>query len=444
VVNGSGDAETIGGRLRRLRHDRRLSQRDLAGPGVSAAYISRIEAGQRRPSPRAVRLLAAKLGVLPEYLEAGREFTVEEERELRLSDAELQLRLAEDPSEAQTALAALLPTFEEAGDAAGLARIRAGLGLCAFRRGDYAGAIDDLERAVGGGSTSPLAHPDLYVTLGRAYVAAGRAHKAVELFQSCLAEIDRRAPANAVAYVRFATYLSYALSDMGELGRAREAVAKALERADEVADPYTRVRLYWSEARLAAAEGDATAGLQHLRRAVALLETTEDARHLGRAHLLTAEILTFEGKAAEAGRHLARAEQIFGYQGLDAEDLYWLRTEQARHAAESGRAEEAISKAREALRLMGDSDPAEQGAAYWALGEGLFTKGESKEAAEAFSRAVELLSSQRLWREALQAARSFARFLREAGRESEALDMLERTAELATRSGTVEAQVAKT
>jgi tetratricopeptide (TPR) repeat protein len=428
----------LGERLRRLRLERGLAQRDLATPGVSAAYVSRIEAGQRQPSARAIRLLAAQLRVSPEYLEAGRELTSEEERELRLTEAELQLRLGDEVSEAENALRALLPEIEEVGDATGLTRVRAGLGLSAFRRGDRLEAIEHLEYALAGGSTSPLAHPDLFATLGRSYVAAGRATKAVELFESCLAEIEQRAPANVVAYIRFATYLSYALSDIGELGRAHETLARALERADEVVDPYTRVRLYWAEARLAAAEDDAPAALQNLRRAIALLETTEDARHLGRAHLLAAEILTFEGKTDEAGEYLAQAEQIFGYQALDAEDLCWLRTEQARHAAQSGRADEAIAKAHEALQLIGDSDPAEQGAAYWALGEGFFQKGQLEEGNEALSRAVELLSTQRLWREALQAARSYARLLREAGRDSEALDVLERTAEMASRTRTIE------
>jgi transcriptional regulator with XRE-family HTH domain len=40
-------AEGIGQRLKRLRLERGFSQRDLSSPGVSYAYISRIEAGAR-------------------------------------------------------------------------------------------------------------------------------------------------------------------------------------------------------------------------------------------------------------------------------------------------------------------------------------------------------------------------------------------------------------
>ena len=63
--------ETIGERLKRLRLERKLSQRDLSQPGVSYAYISRVEAGASNPSVKALRLLAGELGVTAEYLEFG-------------------------------------------------------------------------------------------------------------------------------------------------------------------------------------------------------------------------------------------------------------------------------------------------------------------------------------------------------------------------------------
>jgi transcriptional regulator with XRE-family HTH domain len=61
----------IGTRLRQRRQSLGLSQRDLAEPGVSYAYISRIESGARTPSVKALRKLAPKLGVSVEWLETG-------------------------------------------------------------------------------------------------------------------------------------------------------------------------------------------------------------------------------------------------------------------------------------------------------------------------------------------------------------------------------------
>src|SRR5437762_14173889 len=87
--------ETIGERLKRLRLERGFSQRELSAPGVSYAYISRIEAGTRQPSVKALRRLAAKLEVSAEYLETGSELLPADLLELRLADLELALRLGE-------------------------------------------------------------------------------------------------------------------------------------------------------------------------------------------------------------------------------------------------------------------------------------------------------------------------------------------------------------
>ncbi|HYZ79286.1 MAG TPA: helix-turn-helix transcriptional regulator, partial [Gaiellaceae bacterium] len=130
--------ETIGQRLRRLRTERRLSQRELSSPGVSYAYISRIEAGTRQPSVKALRMLARKLGVSAEYLETGSELGAEEERELKLADAELKLRLGEDPGDAERVLAEVLEEALAAGDKTAANRAKTTMGLAAANKGDDA------------------------------------------------------------------------------------------------------------------------------------------------------------------------------------------------------------------------------------------------------------------------------------------------------------------
>src|SRR5437764_5472052 len=90
-------AETIGRRVRRLRLERGLSQRELSAPGLSYAYISRIEAGARNPSLKALRHLAQRLGVHPDYLETGDPIPSLAKLELELSDAELLLRIGDEP-----------------------------------------------------------------------------------------------------------------------------------------------------------------------------------------------------------------------------------------------------------------------------------------------------------------------------------------------------------
>jgi transcriptional regulator with XRE-family HTH domain len=64
--------EGIGQRIKRLRLEHGLSQRDLSSPGISYAYISRIEADARTPSVKALRRIAGNLGVTVEHLETGK------------------------------------------------------------------------------------------------------------------------------------------------------------------------------------------------------------------------------------------------------------------------------------------------------------------------------------------------------------------------------------
>ena len=64
-------ALTLGVRLRAAREAAGMSQRDLAFPGCSAAYISRIERGERIPSLQLLRELGRLLGVSEEHLARG-------------------------------------------------------------------------------------------------------------------------------------------------------------------------------------------------------------------------------------------------------------------------------------------------------------------------------------------------------------------------------------
>lgn len=103
-------AESVGQRIRRLRLERGLSQRQLAQPGVSFAYLSRIESGQRAVSLKALRLLARKLDVLPEYLEHGCNATSTDqlaEQAFKNTDGALWLTLTAD---------GVILTWQEAGN----------------------------------------------------------------------------------------------------------------------------------------------------------------------------------------------------------------------------------------------------------------------------------------------------------------------------------------
>ncbi len=89
------DPAAVGRRLKDARLAAGLSQRQLSFPGCSAAYISRLEAGDRVPSLQLLRKLAQKLSADEQYLATGVERVeqmapeqVEEEVERRLAGEE--------------------------------------------------------------------------------------------------------------------------------------------------------------------------------------------------------------------------------------------------------------------------------------------------------------------------------------------------------------------
>jgi transcriptional regulator with XRE-family HTH domain len=67
------DPRAVGRRLHAARAAAGISQRDLAFPGCSAAYISRIERGERIPSLQVMRELARRVGISEAELAYGRE-----------------------------------------------------------------------------------------------------------------------------------------------------------------------------------------------------------------------------------------------------------------------------------------------------------------------------------------------------------------------------------
>jgi transcriptional regulator with XRE-family HTH domain len=275
--------ETIGQRLRRLRRDRSLSQRELAEPGVSYAYISRIEAGTRQPSVKALRKLSRKLGVSTEYLETGSDVREEELRELRLARAELDLRLGHDPEWARERVRSLLAEAEEAGDPVAARAARLALGVAAVETGRTEEATALLEEAVEADDVSPALRPDVFRALGRAYAETGRPHEAVALFERSLAELERELPAGHPARVRFAAYLASAHAEAGQPERCAEVLGAIAADAGAVGEPGSEARGHWSLGRAAEEGGRVRDALDHLRRALALREAADDAAHVAHA-----------------------------------------------------------------------------------------------------------------------------------------------------------------
>jgi transcriptional regulator with XRE-family HTH domain len=428
-VSEGSSPEGVGARLRRLRVERGLSQRDLSSPGVSYAYISRIEAGARTPSVKALRKLAQKLGVSVEYLETGRDIREVDDRELKLADAELQLRLEADTAAAEQKLQEVLADAGASGDRVSAGRAAIGLGLAAAHRGNHLDAVERLESALEYERVAPHLRPDVYSSLAQSYAALGAPERAARLLEDCLSEVRQTTPDDVTLMVRYATFLSYALTDAGDYERAAEVVRDALGQAGDSGDAYTRVRLYWSLARVAAIEGRSAEALTQIRKAIALLEATDDTLTLARGYLLSAGIDSEEGRAEPTRKQLEIAERLLGATPEPA-DLGMLRIGQSRLATLEGDGGRAVERARDALAILGNFNGGELGQACWALARGLVLEGETGAAEEMYRRAVDLLTVHGRRHNAGMACLDWASLLEGEGRAEEAEPVLRRAYDL--------------
>src|SRR5919198_2417671 len=109
---------------------------------------------------------------------SGSSVPASKERELRLADAELELRMGLDLDRGDEILVGLLADDVPDG---GEGRIRATLGALVARRGDNDEAVRQLEAVVASGGVRPETRPDVYETLSRAYLATNAPVMAIKL-----------------------------------------------------------------------------------------------------------------------------------------------------------------------------------------------------------------------------------------------------------------------
>jgi tetratricopeptide (TPR) repeat protein len=404
------DPAAVGERLRSAREAAGLSQRQLAFPGCSPAYISRIEAGERIPSLQLLRELGRRLGVSEDYLATGASGRTQQ---FSLLEAELALRL-DDLDYARELYTGLL---EHEGPAGERSLAQEGLGHLALRTGNVREAIRFFEQALVTSGADECDRPALAESLGRAYALLGELEPAVAIFERCLATFEEMD--DDVQVIRFACLLGYALCDDGEFARAEQVVAKALSRGRESPDPYTRARVYWSKAKLRVDQGDAEGASRYAYQALAALELTEDLHYTGLAHELVAHIEIERGDPEKALAHLQEGWPLLERTGTPIERAHF-RVEEARALARIGERERAALIAAEVTTLLADGDPNDVGRLYAVLAEVAADLGDAGHARELYERSAGYLERNTPNRYLIDVYARLADLLEESGRKEEA------------------------
>ena len=406
--------KAVGQRLHEARLRANLSQRQLSFPGCTAAYISRIEAGARIPSLQMINHLAARLDVSGQWLATGVESAPVLPHDL--VDAEVALRLGEiDEAEK------LFREHLDEGDP-DRATALAGLGQIANRRERPREAIRLLDEAFRARSRRTLADPGAVDTLGRCYASTGSLDTAIALFRDAVEEA--RAATASIEELRFGVLLANALIDAGELGAAQTALAGVMRIAEEMGDPVAVARIYWSQSRLHGERHEPQLANRYARRALEILERTENDSYVAMGYHLLAHTEAEQGHGEEALKLLARGRELFASEMGKRDDARFA-TAEARAMLSLGRAREAAVRASHALELVDALGPGDRGLTYVALAEIFNGAGDRERARMLLGQALDLLVDYGS-KPALQAARPLADLLEADGDPAAALAVLRR------------------
>ncbi|MEV7883897.1 helix-turn-helix domain-containing protein [Streptomyces sp. NPDC002817] len=301
------DPETIGRRVQQLRVERGLTQRQVAEPAYTAAYVSTLEAGRVRPSDQALRHLAERLGVEFDELATGRPAHLVTDLRLRIVEAQRVLATGE-AEEAGRQYAALLAEA----DALRIAEVRAaallGLGECAVETGELVEGRQYFERAEQTLADAPL--PARVPALrGRAlaHYLAGELRYAVYLLESTLDELNRGGLHDPDALLLLYASIIGPYMDMGAHARAAQAAEFALALAPQAGDPALVARMHRSVARTLIAEGRVAEADASLAKAAELYRQLQLRTELANCHWMRGYVYAQNNELERAEDELRQA-----------------------------------------------------------------------------------------------------------------------------------------
>jgi tetratricopeptide (TPR) repeat protein len=413
---------TIGRRVQQLRVERGLTQKQLAEPAYTPAYISTLESGRVRPSDEALRHLAERLGVAFEELATGRPAHLVTGLRLRLTEAQRTLATGE-AQEAAEQYAALLGEARTHGIVEVQAAALLGLGECGLDTGELDAGREYFERAEQVLADAPL--PARVPALrGRAvsHYLAGELRYAVYLLESTLDELNRGGLHDPDALLLLYASVIGPYMDMGAHARAAQAAEFALALAPQSGDPALVARMHRSVARTLLAEGRLAEADVSLAKASELYRQLQIRTELANCHWMRGYVYAQNGELERAEAEMREALTMLSAKRAS---LYssQVAVELADVLRRRGKSEEAAELLRQ---VLSDFSP-ERGALHSAAAHRLLgiiaeDARDTEAAEEHYVRALSLLERAGAVGDLADLCRLLGDLLRRTGRVEVALD----------------------
>jgi transcriptional regulator with XRE-family HTH domain len=385
------DPAELGQRIRNLRLARGLTQSGLADGAVTIGYVSRIEAGQRRPDVALLEQFARVLDTTPEHLVTGVEPARADEIALTLLNVELAL----ETGAAEEALRSLATLTADGTDLpTDVARRATILRASAFEAlGRYDEAIVTLEEIVES-NASTLPPPRAMIALSRCYRETGDFARAIDVGERALAALNDAGIDGGDEAIQLAVTIAAAYWERGDQGHAVRIALRAVQRAEASGSDRARAAAYWEASALQAERGNAADAIPLAERALSLLGQGEDRRNLARlrAQVGVMMLRLNPPQADEAAQHLLTARAELSASSASVVDLGHCDLALARAALVSGDTDAAARLATETLAAIRSIAPVAAAEASSLLGHVEMTVGSEQRAGEYYRDAVALLT----------------------------------------------------
>lgn len=302
-LSRSIDAAELGRRIRTARVAAGMTQAQVAAEDVSAAYLSRIEDGQRRPEAGLLERMAGRMGVSLEDLLLNVPRDRVQELRLAVDYAELSL-VSGDGAGALKAVDKVLADEATANVPPVLRAAKQVRALALENVGDLDAAIVLLEDLT--------AEPTPDASWLKSLIALSRCHRvnddyarAIAVGEQAQATIEELGIDGLTEAIQLTVTVAGAYLAQDDNNKAMQLCLHALAAAEKYDSSIGKASAYWNASIAEAQRGATDAALELARKALAHFEVGGDNRHLAGLRTQIAHLYLLQDPAdAEAALEL--------------------------------------------------------------------------------------------------------------------------------------------